>query len=799
LSSYAFHAGNGNTPYTAPVSRDTGFTVHSYDAEGRTLSTIATGTRELPNPENGVVRVIETYVYDAAGRVRTHARNTSVDSTFYDEASNVVRTATKGGGGFTQTFDVLNRVQTRIVAAKTYARNDCGGFMAGAITDPNNALNCLVVFPAFPNGANISYVTPLDTAAFTYDAYGRMTVAANVDAIVRRGYHRNGAIRADTTTYRNVTTSGFGNQRAIRYHYDLSGRRDTLTLPSASTIQYTYRSDDGALLTVTDPNATSYRYVYDLQGRVDSIVIGANAIREKRWYDADGRQYARQRVRPQGTLTNETLTFDAQGRVVKAAYYSATAAITTDTTYVTYSGLGAVLARERLQLVGSWRWETEEFRVDGVGNVRRSRTGNWDQTETMPDTAVYDKRGELTVRESPANPQYPYEYSRLQQSFDLDGQLLSSHKYAKDKNNQVISDNPTRYYYGADKKLRAVQRHDVAGGGGRGTWEEYRYDALGRRVLIVARPGVSPTPGCTAAGKTYCVTMCTVGDCESKVTRFVWDGDRILREEREPYPGGPYTAPYYGIVDYVHGLELDHPLGTLDGQVNGTRIPNANWRGVFESSVSPSGTSLDCAIPLESCTVRVAWASSQAVYQRPKVHDNQGGEIPIAFAGSLMSDQQDGTGQMYRRNRYYDPQSGRFTQEDPIGLAGGVNLYGFASGDPINFSDPFGLEKITEEERKKLGNQCEKVNCDKADIHRGNDGKARNLFRKAVLFVSGGRSVTLGNHVYLANEDAQSIPVLAHEVTHVGQYQQWGAMKYYGRGAGARFNEAFGSDPYSLP
>ena len=34
---------------------------------------------------------------------------------------------------------------------------------------------------------------------------------------------------------------------------------------------------------------------------------------------------------------------------------------------------------------------------------------------------------------------------------------------------------------------------------------------------------------------------------------------------------------------------------------------------------------------------------------------------------------------------------GIFTQEDPIGLAGGLNLYGFAGGDPVNFVDPFGL------------------------------------------------------------------------------------------------------------
>jgi hypothetical protein len=32
-----------------------------------------------------------------------------------------------------------------------------------------------------------------------------------------------------------------------------------------------------------------------------------------------------------------------------------------------------------------------------------------------------------------------------------------------------------------------------------------------------------------------------------------------------------------------------------------------------------------------------------------------------------------------------------FTQPDPIGLAGGLNAFGYAGGDPINKSDPFGL------------------------------------------------------------------------------------------------------------
>ena len=46
---------------------------------------------------------------------------------------------------------------------------------------------------------------------------------------------------------------------------------------------------------------------------------------------------------------------------------------------------------------------------------------------------------------------------------------------------------------------------------------------------------------------------------------------------------------------------------------------------------------------------------------------------------------------MYLRNRWYDPQSGRFLTQDPIGMNGGVNLYAYAGNNPSSFSDPFGL------------------------------------------------------------------------------------------------------------
>jgi len=41
--------------------------------------------------------------------------------------------------------------------------------------------------------------------------------------------------------------------------------------------------------------------------------------------------------------------------------------------------------------------------------------------------------------------------------------------------------------------------------------------------------------------------------------------------------------------------------------------------------------------------------------------------------------------------RYYDPRLGRFLQPDPIGQAGGVNLYAYVGNDPLNGTDPSGL------------------------------------------------------------------------------------------------------------
>jgi RHS repeat-associated protein len=51
----------------------------------------------------------------------------------------------------------------------------------------------------------------------------------------------------------------------------------------------------------------------------------------------------------------------------------------------------------------------------------------------------------------------------------------------------------------------------------------------------------------------------------------------------------------------------------------------------------------------------------------------------------------DATGLIYYRARYYDQQTGRFAQRDPVGFAGGdINLYTYVGGNPVNAKDPDG-------------------------------------------------------------------------------------------------------------
>ena len=88
-------------------------------------------------------------------------------------------------------------------------------------------------------------------------------------------------------------------------------------------------------------------------------------------------------------------------------------------------------------------------------------------------------------------------------------------------------------------------------------------------------------------------------------------------------------------------------------------------------------------------TGAIAWQAEYDEWGNPLSEDNpQDLQQLIRLPGQQLDDE---TGLYYNRHRYYDPQQGRYITQDPIGLAGGWNLYSYPQ-NPIQYVDPLGLE-----------------------------------------------------------------------------------------------------------
>lgn len=701
---------------------------NTYDAEGN-----LTAVARIADPDINAIDTIKTeWRYDAANRriLEIAPDNTPthhvVDSTVYDAAGNITQQFTRRlmadapGQALVQTYDALNRLVRRDIPAVAYAQETYGAWPWG--------------FPLYHPFGGSGLPIPASKELYAYDAMGNMTAADNEAAQIRRSYNPNGTLAADTLivfAYSSTAMpAGSNHVYGLRYGYDRDGRRTKLIhprniapRPTGSTtpldsVAYAY-TNAGQLATVRNVVGDIYAYFYDDEGRLDSLAY-PGGLSEKWTYTADG--LIRRRLEraansfvgtsgvrgfADGTIHDDTLYYDARGKIIEARALG-------DSSSAAYTALGTLAYSYSVNRALPTDFTEERYVADALGNYRRTRhltTPGGALTPVMDSTLSHYQAGtgRLVSRYGSAA---------------FDGQVYTDHGYVDTTvydaggsriqggsgavQSQAVLYERTRQYYAADGRLRVVDRRTCVlpnnatacsetaepGVDHRGAFEEYRYDALGRRVLI----------------RSLVDSACFYQYCPHTLQRTVWDGDAILYEIR--YRGGdgslgsePDTVTIadtvgvlpYGRVAYTYGLGVDRPLDVIRMGFAPASYPNPivviphrDWRGRAELGSYDDGSAHRCTdyTNIAKC-INITWP---APYRYVNSQSKMNGLIGFqTWFGSLIDENRDASGNLYKRNRYYDPQTAQFTQEDPIGLAGGLNLYGYAAGDPVNYSDPFGL------------------------------------------------------------------------------------------------------------
>ncbi|WP_211463044.1 RHS repeat-associated core domain-containing protein [Collimonas silvisoli] len=147
--------------------------------------------------------------------------------------------------------------------------------------------------------------------------------------------------------------------------------------------------------------------------------------------------------------------------------------------------------------------------------------------------------------------------------------------------------------------------------------------------------------------------------------------------------GGDVSMPPPALMQTVAapGATATHPPEVAASDTEA--VIEETSSGVFHYHNDCNG----CPTRLTDGSGQVMWSASYAAWGAVQRLHVQAVDNPIRFQGQYFDVE---TGLHYNRNRYYDPHIGQFIGQDPIGLAGGNNLYAYAS-NPIRWIDPLGL------------------------------------------------------------------------------------------------------------
>nr|WP_314546113.1 RHS repeat-associated core domain-containing protein [uncultured Massilia sp.] len=589
----------------------------------------------LQNENGSVYR----FQYDPVGRLlQEQGFDGKVVAYRYDEASGVLAETVEAGVTTLLDFDIMGRIMQRRAAApgqpeqiETFAYN-----ANGQLAEAKNEHARLQWF---------------------YDAAGNL---------VREHQHYHGPLHADKRT------------AVWHHHYDELNQRTGTIRPGGHRIEWlTYGAGhvhglllDGQDLVSferdllyretgrTQANGLLQTMKYDPAGRLIEQQLGAiaQASQKDQHFHPDqyrpdvqvGMQAAilrRYRYDPSGQLTS--LEDSRRGRVEYC-----------------YDPVGRLLAAN--SALGH-----ETFAFDPAGNIQAADTA---QKEPISQRVQLPKLLDNLLKE----------YAGVSHRYDERGNLVERTQEGKQSEFEWDAFN---------RMTRATTSHGIT---------TFAYDPLGRRIAKHSQA--------------------MEGTAVLKTTRTIygWDGDTLALESsvHQGYAAGERTVHYLyerdSFVPLVQATrsqalrlapttDVKALMAGNDGKYDIALDPL--WNGEYDQEAEPFGKDeiafyqcdhLGTPQELTDHEGKVAWSAQYRAWGQARQAISEaarkaGIRNPIRFQGQYLDDE---TGLHYNRHRYYDPDTARYLTQDPIGLNGGENFYGYAP-NPTGWMDPLGLTTCT--------------------------------------------------------------------------------------------------------
>ena len=499
-----------------------------------------------------------------------------------------------------------------------------------------------------------------DTTSFTsYDGAGnRLTRVDGNNVTTTYSYNDPESLLTDIT-YPSGTIG------AVHFAYDAYGRRSAMT---DGTGGQTYAYDDDNALTQKNVTWTGYT--------AKTIAYGFYANGSRQSMNADGRAfaYSYDGVGRMSSLTNDNSETTRWGYLANGWLQTKTLGNGVVTTYTrdqqgrlldlaNKTGAGAVLTDFAVPATGGY---------DGVGNRLSVTTSIPGAPASYSGTTNYQydygqsaspqmNRSQLTQETSTRNTNYtnvfgydggtsggpgnPTSFEGVTSSFNADNQQTGT-GYGYDGNGSPTTYKSAGLTFDPENRMTALSANSSA--------NAYAYDGDGHQVS----------------------KQLSLSNHVMNRSYRLYDGDALLRELYYHDTGSLQEA------DNSYTFGADGLISARDVLHNSTLFYTFDERGNVVQPTNSTGV-------VVAHELYYGYGQFWLGLHTGSYYD------PFGFGGQSGYYTDNRVGLILCTHRFYDPSNGRWLTRDPMGYAGGVNLYGYVGNDPGNRVDPLGLFTIS--------------------------------------------------------------------------------------------------------